>query len=49
MLRSAARNHVPRGTYGQLGYGAGVPITQMSKLLGHSSVVTTASDFVPFG
>ena len=30
-----------RRTYAQLGYEAGVPITQISKLLGHASVATT--------
>lgn len=30
-----------RRTYAQLGYEAGVPITQISTLLGHSSVATT--------
>lgn len=33
--------HDLRRTYAQLGYAAGVPITQVSKLLGHSSVTTT--------
>lgn len=33
--------HDLRRTYAQLGYEAGVPITQISKLLGHSSVTTT--------
>lgn len=33
--------HDLRRTYAQLGYNAGVPITQISKLLGHSSVSTT--------
>lgn len=33
--------HDLRRTYAQLGYAAGVPITQISKLLGHSSVKTT--------
>lgn len=33
--------HDLRRTYAQLGYEAGVPITQISKLLGHSSVSTT--------
>ena len=33
--------HDLRRTYAQLGFGAGVPITQVSKLLGHSSVETT--------
>ena len=33
--------HDLRRTYAQLGYEAGVPITQISKLLGHSSVATT--------
>ena len=33
--------HDLRRTYAQLGYEAGVPITQVSKLLGHSSVATT--------
>jgi integrase len=29
-----------RRTYAQLGYDAGVPITQISKLFGHSSIAT---------
>jgi len=33
--------HDLRRTYAQLGYEAGVPITQISTLLGHSSVSTT--------
>lgn len=33
--------HDLRRTYAQLGYEAGVPITQISKLLGHSSVTIT--------
>jgi integrase len=33
--------HDLRRTYAQIGYEAGVPITQISKLLGHSSVATT--------
>lgn len=33
--------HDLRRTYAQLGYDAGVPITQISKLLGHASVATT--------
>jgi integrase len=33
--------HDLRRTFAQLGYEAGVPITQISKLLGHSSVATT--------
>lgn len=33
--------HDLRRTYAQLGYEAGVPITQISKLLGHSNVATT--------
>jgi integrase len=33
--------HDLRRTYAQLGYEAGVPITQISGLLGHSSVATT--------
>jgi len=33
--------HDCRRTYAQLGYNAGVPITQISVLLGHSSVATT--------
>lgn len=33
--------HDLRRTYAQLGYEAGVPITQISKLLGHESVSTT--------
>jgi integrase/recombinase XerC len=33
--------HDLRRTYAQLGYEAGVPLTQISKLLGHASVKTT--------
>lgn len=33
--------HDLRRTYAQLGYEAGVPITQISKLLGHASIKTT--------
>lgn len=33
--------HDLRRTYAQIGYDAGVPITQISKLLGHASVATT--------
>lgn len=33
--------HDLRRTYAQLGYEAGIPITQISKLLGHASVATT--------
>lgn len=33
--------HDARRTFAQLGYEAGVPITQISTLLGHSSVATT--------
>lgn len=33
--------HDLRRTYAQIGYESGVPITQISKLLGHSSVATT--------
>lgn len=33
--------HDLRRTFAQLGYEAGVPITQLSKLLGHSNVATT--------
>jgi integrase len=33
--------HDLRRTFAQLGYEAGVPITQISVLLGHSSVATT--------
>ncbi|MCB0209661.1 MAG: site-specific integrase [Anaerolineae bacterium] len=33
--------HDLRRTYAQLGYEAGLPITQISKLLGHASVATT--------
>jgi integrase len=33
--------HDLRRTFAKLGYEAGVPITQISKLLGHSSVATT--------
>jgi integrase len=33
--------HDLRRTYAQIGYEAGIPITQLSKLLGHSSIATT--------
>jgi integrase/recombinase XerD len=33
--------HDLRRTYAQLGYEAGVPITQIKELLGHASVATT--------
>jgi integrase len=33
--------HDLRRTYAQLGYEAGIPLTQVSKLLGHASVATT--------
>lgn len=33
--------HDLRRTYAQLGYEAGIPITQISRLLGHASVATT--------
>lgn len=33
--------HDLRRSFAQLGYGAGVPITQLSTLLGHSSIATT--------
>jgi len=33
--------HDLRRTYAQIGYESGVPITQISKLLGHSNVATT--------
>lgn len=33
--------HDMRRTYAQLGYEAGIPLTQLSKLLGHSNVATT--------
>ena len=33
--------HDLRRTYAQLGYEAGVPITQICKLLGHASITTT--------
>jgi integrase len=33
--------HDLRRTYAQLGYDAGVPITQIKELLGHASVATT--------
>lgn len=34
-------SHDLRRTYAQLGYEAGVPITQISTLLGHASIETT--------
>jgi len=33
--------HDLRRTYAQLGYEAGIPVTQISRLLGHSSISTT--------
>jgi integrase/recombinase XerD len=39
--KPALAPHDLRRTYAQLGYNAGVPITQISVLLGHSSVKTT--------
>jgi integrase len=39
--RQGLAPHDLRRTYAQLGYNAGVPITQISILLGHSSVNTT--------
>jgi len=48
--------HDLRRIYAQLGYEAGIPITQISRLLGHSNVATTRrylnldttiSDFIP--
>jgi len=33
--------HDMRRTYAQLGYEAGIPLTQLSKLIGHSSISTT--------
>ena len=33
--------HDLRRTYAQLGYQAGVPLTQISRLLGHASLTTT--------
>lgn len=33
--------HDLRRTYSQLGYEAGIPLTQLSKLLGHASISTT--------
>ena len=33
--------HDLRRSYAQLGYDAGIPITQISKLLGHASITTT--------
>lgn len=33
--------HDLRRTYAQLGYEGGIPITQISKVLGHSSIATT--------
>lgn len=35
------RPHDLRRTYAQLGYEAGIPLTQISKLLGHANVATT--------
>lgn len=39
--KSELAPHDLRRTYAQLGYEAGVPITQISKLLGHANVATT--------
>ena len=33
--------HDLRRSYAQIGYDAGIPITQIGRLLGHSSVETT--------
>jgi integrase len=33
--------HDLRRTYAQIGYESGVPITQISKLLGHTSIAMT--------
>lgn len=33
--------HDLRRTYAQIGYEAGIPVTQISKLLGHASIATT--------
>ena len=39
--KPALAPHDLRRTYVQLGYEAGVPITQISKLLGHANIGTT--------
>lgn len=39
--KPALAPHDLRRTYAQIGYESGVPITQISRLLGHSSVATT--------
>jgi integrase len=39
--RSNLEPHDLRRTFAQLGYEAGVPITQISTLLGHSNIETT--------
>jgi site-specific recombinase XerD len=41
MGKPALAPHDLRRTYAQIGYESGVPITQISKLLGHDSVATT--------
>lgn len=41
MGKASLAPHDLRRTFAQLGYEAGVPITQISKLLGHASVATT--------
>jgi site-specific recombinase XerD len=41
MGKPALAPHDLRRTYAQIGYESGVPITQISKLLGHESVATT--------
>lgn len=41
MGKSKLAPHDLRRTYAQIGYESGVPITQISKLLGHESVATT--------
>ena len=33
--------HDLRRTYAQIGYETGLPVTQISKLLGHASIATT--------
>ncbi|MFZ0546537.1 MAG: site-specific integrase [Candidatus Promineifilaceae bacterium] len=41
MNKPSLAPHDLRRTYAQIGYESGVPITQISKLLGHSSIATT--------
>ena len=39
--RSGWQPHDLRRTYAQLGYQAGIPVTLISRLLGHAAIATT--------